>query len=64
MDEVTEEQFMLYQQELVSELEATAPDYGVGKMYLKNDYADVYIKAYKIAILTRITRESIKRKKH
>ena len=31
VDEVTEEQFMLYQQELVSELEATAPDYGVGK---------------------------------
>ena len=31
VDEVTEEQLMLYQQELVSELEATAPDYGVGK---------------------------------
>ena len=31
VDEVTEEQFMLHQQELVSELEATAPDYGVGK---------------------------------
>ena len=31
VDEVTEEQFMLYQQELVSKLEATAPDYGVGK---------------------------------
>ena len=31
VDEVTEEQWMLYQQELVSDLEATASDYGVGK---------------------------------
>ena len=31
VDEVTEEQHMIMQQELVSELEATAPDYGVGK---------------------------------